>query len=299
MTRNIIVGFLFSAVVFAGCSKEKQVYRDTFSRDDGIFLCNVGEFEVYMLVEGTRLGNTSILVGADEELISRFISDEGFYQSTNAFLIKSPNQITMIDTGTGINDYIIEKIKKIGIEMDEIETVLLTHLHRDHYGGLQKDGKAVFPNARIYLSANEQEFFTEIQVNEDVIETFALYDGKVEIFDPADINSVLSEILPGIKPIANYGHTPGHTVYLLENGEDKLLVAGDFLHIELVQFALPEISATYDTDKEAAAVSRRTILDFAARNKIPIGGMHVVYPGIGFVEAGEDGGFTFIPAALR
>ncbi|MCL1837641.1 MAG: MBL fold metallo-hydrolase, partial [Treponema sp.] len=88
--------------------------------------------------------------------------------------------------------------------------------------------------------------------------------------------------------------TPGHTVFLVENGGEKLIIAGDFLHIALVQFPRPDISASYDVDKAEAAISRWQIIDYAARNNIPIGGMHIVYPGIGTAEASGNG-FSFTP----
>jgi len=100
--------------------------------------------------------------------------------------------------------------------------------------------------------------------------------------------------LPGIKPIAAYGHTPGHTAFLIEEGKGRLLIAGDFLHVALVQFPAPDVSATYDVDPKAAAAARRQLLAFAANNKIPIGGMHIVYPAIGAVEAAGTG-FKFVP----
>jgi glyoxylase-like metal-dependent hydrolase (beta-lactamase superfamily II) len=109
------------------------------------------------------------------------------------------------------------------------------------------------------------------------------------------LGAKLTALLPGITPIAAYGHTPGHTIYLLENGGAKLLIAGDFLHIALVQFPAPDVSASYDSDPKAAARSRRQIMDFAAKNKIPVGGMHMVYPAVGTVTA-SGSGFNFTAA---
>jgi len=109
------------------------------------------------------------------------------------------------------------------------------------------------------------------------------------------LGAAYRELLPGITAIANYGHTPGHTVFLVENSGAKLIIAGDFLHVALVQFPNPDISATFDMDQSAAAASRRQILDYAARNNIPVGGMHIVYPGIGNVQA-DGSGYRFIPA---
>jgi glyoxylase-like metal-dependent hydrolase (beta-lactamase superfamily II) len=101
-----------------------------------------------------------------------------------------------------------------------------------------------------------------------------------------------SEIVHGISPIAAYGHTPGHTAFLLESGVEKLLIIGDLLHVALVQFPIPEISATYDMDQKAAATIRRQLLDYAAKNNVPVVGMHIVYPGMGNVSV-DGAGFKF------
>jgi hypothetical protein len=81
---------------------------------------------------------------------------------------------------------------------------------------------------------------------------------------------------------------------MVSSGRERIIIAGDFLHVALVQFPHPEISATFDMDQNAAASSRRQLLDYAAMLRIPIGSMHIVYPGIGNVEAGGNG-FRFIP----
>ena len=298
MSKGIIFGILLVVVLAGGfaallsCKTQKTtgIYR---SDDEGIFSYKVGRFEVYMLVEAQREGNTGILVGADESLLQRYIPETGFMHSTNAFLIKTPDRNVLVDTAFG--GPVFEKMKKLGVEPEQVDAVLITHLHGDHFGGLQKDGAALLPNAKIYLAAAEKKYFTETQVNEGAAAALAPYGDNVITFEPAGIDSTLKEIIPGISPIANFGHTPGHTVYLVEDGKDKLIIAGDFLHIALVQFSVPEISASYDMNKEAAAASRRQILDYAARNKIPLGGMHIVYPGIGYVEV-EGKGFRFLPA---
>ena len=247
-----------------------------------------------MLVEAERSGNAGILVGADNELLSRYIPKAGFKHTANAFLIKTGDKNILIDTGTGVNGIIIDKIKKLGAPPEKIDAILITHLHADHFGSLQKDGKANFPNAKIYLSAKELEYFTKINVNEGAVAALAPYGSRVLTFEPGVLGSKNAELLPGITAIAAYGHTPGHTAFLVENGKDKLLIAGDFLHVALVQFARPDISASYDMDGNMAAASRKQILDYAAKNKIPVGGMHVVYPGVGKVEA-EGDGYRFIP----
>jgi len=183
------------------------------------------------------------------------------------------------------------------VEPDKINTILLTHLHGDHFGSLQRDGRAVFPNAKIYLSKNELEYFTVTNPNQGAINALAPYRSNIVTFEPGDLlNARNAEILPGIKPIAAYGHTPGHTIYLLESGRAKVLIIGDLLHVGLVQFHLPQISATFDIDGASAAATRQRVLQYAAANEIPIAGMHLVYPGMGMLQAYNNGqSFNYTP----
>jgi glyoxylase-like metal-dependent hydrolase (beta-lactamase superfamily II) len=199
-----------------------------------------------------------------------------------------------VDTGTGSGGVILEKIKKLGMEPEEIDAVFITHLHWDHFGGLGSDGKANFPNAVVFISEREFDHFTRIAVNQRVLDALEPYGSNIITFEPCILGSTYRELVPGLTAIANYGHTPGHTVFLVENSGAKLVIAGDFLHVALVQFPNPDISATFDMDQDAAAASRRQILNYAARNRIPVGGIHIVYPGIGNVEA-DGNGFRFIP----
>ncbi|MCL2208880.1 MAG: MBL fold metallo-hydrolase [Treponema sp.] len=284
MRRMVIMGLILGAAASGGYGSET----------DGIFTFRVGQFEVNMLVESERTGNASILVGAEADILIRYIPSEGFKHTANAFLIKSQEQNVLIDTGTGAGNIIIDKIKKLGIQPENIDVILLTHLHGDHFGSLQREGKAVFPKAKVYLSEKELDYFTGINPNQSVIAALAPYSMRMETFDPGKIGSVLTEIVPGIKAIAAYGHTPGHTIYLLESGDEKFLIMGDLLHVALVQFPFPQISATYDMDAAAAASIRREVFDYAAKNKIPVGSMHIVYPGAGEISA-DGAGFRFTP----
>lgn len=262
--------------------------------DDGIYKYKVGQFEIFLLVESERDGNAAILAGADPGVLNRYIPSHGFKHSANAILIKTPTSNILVDSGTGAGGILINKIISLGVQPENINTVLITHLHGDHFGSLQKDGKAVFPNARVYLSARELEFFTKTNVNQGAVNALAPYGSRVVTFEPKALGQSPAELLPGITPIAAYGHTPGHTIFQIENSGEKFLIVADLLHIALVQFPVPEISATYDMDASTAAAVRRQILDYAAKNRIPIGGMHIVYPGIGDVSV-DGTGFKFTP----
>jgi glyoxylase-like metal-dependent hydrolase (beta-lactamase superfamily II) len=288
--KKIITGFLLGVMAVSAYGSEV----------DGIYSFKVGRIEVFMLVESQRSGNTDILVDADEAVLQRYIPEEGFMHSTNAFLIKMPRRNILVDTGTGQQgEPIHEKLRRLGVNLNDIDAVLLTHLHGDHFGGLVKDGRALYPRARVYLSTTEYNYFIKTQRNEGAIAALTPYGSRVVTFEPNQLDSEFKSLLPGIAPIAAYGHTPGHTMYLFADVTGKFLIWGDLLHIALVQFPAPEISATYDTDPERSAAIRRQVMAYAAGTGTLIGGMHIVYPAVGTVEADSgSGGFRFIPTPL-
>jgi glyoxylase-like metal-dependent hydrolase (beta-lactamase superfamily II) len=262
---------------------------------DGIFSYRVGRLEVFLLVESERDGSAGILVGADEEVLQRYIPASGFRHTANAVLIKAPRQNILIDTGTGSGGIIIEKIRSLGVAPENVDAVIISHLHGDHFGSLQRDGAAVFPRAKVYVSARDHEYFTRTNVNQGAVAALAPYGSRLTIFDPPALGQRLRPLITGISPIAAYGHTPGHTIFLIEDRRERLLIVADLLHVALVQFPVPEISATFDVDPAQAAVTRRQVLNWAAANRVPIAGMHIVYPGLGNVTV-EGEGFKFTPA---
>jgi glyoxylase-like metal-dependent hydrolase (beta-lactamase superfamily II) len=275
---------LFASVLAGGFAME----------NDGIFTMQVGQFEVTMLVESEREGSTAIIPSAGADILARNIPAAGFRHTANAFLVRSPSQTILVDAGTGAGGVLLNKLQSIGVEPANVDTILITHLHGDHFGGLHQNGRALFPNARVYLSRLEHDHFTRIAPNENAVRALNAYGARLQTFDPAPLTGNPRELLPGITPIAAYNHTPGHTVFLVESNGQKLLIIGDLLHVALVQFPHPEISATFDMDPQGSAAIRRQILSYAAANRIPVGGMHIVYPGIGNVEAAGNG-FRFTP----
>ncbi|MDR2629692.1 MAG: MBL fold metallo-hydrolase [Spirochaetaceae bacterium] len=278
MKTVLMYGVLLGAAAASGLTAE-----------EGIFSYPVGRFEVFMLVENQGQGRSSLLIGADARDIERYVPGGTYQSETNTFLIRTGEKNILVDTGFG--GAVFDHLKALGVDPAQVDAVLLTHLHGDHIGGLQKGGKPLFPRATVYLAQEEREAWAS---SANTVAALAPYGDRVVTFRPGELGAAAVELLPGITPIAAFGHTPGHTLYLVQSGTERLLIWGDLMHVQGIQFPRPGVSVTYDTDPAAAAAIRTRVLEYAARNRIPIGGMHLVYPAIGTVTP-QDGGYRLIP----
>ena len=280
MKTRILGGIMLGAMTAGGVAAE-----------EGIFRYRMGGFEVYMLMETQGPGNLSILLNPDRAALDAYIPGGTFTSAVNTFLVKTADQIVVVDTGFG--GAIFSSMKTLGIAPAQVDAVLITHMHGDHINGLQKNGKALFPRATVYLARQEKDHWVKPGTPAEA--ALAPYGSRVETFLPAELGAAAPDLLPGIKAIAAFGHTPGHTAYLVESGGEQLIIWGDLMHVQPVQFPLPDQSVSFDTDPVAAAASRRVILEYAVKNNAAIGGMHLAYPAIGRV-APEGAGYRFIPA---
>ncbi len=278
---------------------------DLFARGpEDVFTYRVGTIEVALLSEGQQTGKSNILIGATPEMLQRYTTDGTFSNATNAFLIRTPEKTILADTGYGRN--LFDNMQSFGITAKQINAVLITHMHGDHIGGLLRDGKVVFPDAEIYLPKPEYDYWMSDEAMNRVPENrrggfsnaravISAYRDKLRLFLPEELGTTVVPLLSGIRGIAAYGHTPGHTMYLVESGKDKLLIWGDLTHAMAVQMPCPQVAVTYDVNPEQAVVSRQKTLEYVSKNKIPVAGMHVPYPGMGSVTKGSGEGYVFTP----
>ena len=261
--------------------------------NSNVFTYNAGDFEIILLSEGQRDGGTNTLIGATPEMITEVAPDEKIPGATNAFLIKIAGKNILVDSGYGRE--LFKNLESVGVTPDKVDAILMTHLHGDHVGGLLTEGEVAFPNAEFYLAQPEYDHFINQESAKKVIEA---YRAKLHLFQPEQLGrgaNPLDSSLPYIKGIAAYGHTPGHTVYMVELNGKSFMIWGDLTHSMAVQMPYPKVAVTYDSNKEDAIAYRAKILEYVSKEAIPVAGMHIPFPGIGVISV-AGGGYKFNPA---
>ncbi len=261
--------------------------------NNNTFTYKIGNAEIILLSEGQQNGRTNILIGATPEMLQQCAPKGTFPNATNAFLVRTPDKTILVDAGYGKN--LFNNLQTVGVTAEQIDIILITHMHGDHIGGLLRDDKAAFPNAKLYVAKPEYEYWTSKDNASTAVKAVNAYQKTLTLFEPGAFEK-LSDLLPGISTIAAYGHTPGHTLFLLKSNNEQLLIWGDLTHAMAVQMPYPQVAVTYDTDPEQAIASRQQILAYVAKNNIPIAGMHIAFPGIGKVAGNDKGGYLFTPA---
>jgi len=204
--------------------------------------------------------------------------------AVNIFVLKAGDKTYLIDAGFG------NAVKNDRIDASNVDGIFITHAHGDHISGLLKeDGTANFA-APVFISKPESGYWLDANTaNSDLQKNIAkVYGDRYKTFAFGDT------IVPGVVAIDASGHTPGHTAFLVDMGERKMLVAGDFLHAAALQFPNPEECARFDMDREASVKRRIQLIQMSIDNNWLIAGIHIP-GGFGTARSNGNGGFEFTP----
>ncbi len=258
----------------------------------------LGRFEVTTLLAGTTpREDPQTIFGLNvspEEFNA--VSAENFLPTDVAQFFFTP---TIVNTGselilfdTGLNAAATSDVlAAAGYAPDQVDTVVLTHMHGDHIGGLRGDAGATFANARYVTGSVEHNHWSGAG-NEGFDANVAPLNDRMSFLDDA------GAVAPGVTAMAAFGHTPGHMAYMLDSDGKQLVIAADFANHYVWSVGYPDWEVRFDMDKTAAAATRRRLLGMLAAEKVPFIGYHMPFPGVGYVEPRGDG-FRYVPSSYQ
>ena len=274
----------------------------------------VGALEVTMVSDGVLpLGEPSgSFLGVTKDEVGKMLTDN-FLPTDNVVLeqnipvVNTGNQLVMFDSGMGTSKMfgpttgrLLKSLAEAGIDPANIDVFVASHAHIDHVGGLVgADGKPLFPNAKIYLSQLDFDYWTDEsnqKANKDFVaharKNLLPYRDRIVFYKDGE------EFLPGIQALHAPGHTVGHTIFMLTSEGKSMAYIGDLTHHQVILMERPRIQFAYDTDPAQSAETRVRYLDMLAAQKVPLIAYHFPWPGIGHVAKQGDG-FRFFASPMN
>lgn len=309
--KKILVSLTMLCITLAGASGCASNAPRTTALADGATRVDLGKVQITMLKDGqgSRTLDEKFVRNAPLADVQATLKDMGLPTDKlevpyNTLVADIGGQRVLFDTGNGefggaSAGKLLENMAKAGIDPKSITAVVISHFHGDHINGLRnKAGTLVFPNAKIHVPNPEWNWWMDEARYAATAENargglntarrvFTPIAGSVIRFDPG------SEILPGVRSIAAYGHTPGHTAFMIEGGTQKLLYWADTTNVAMF-VRNPDWAVTFDMDAEAAKITRRKIADLAIAENALVAGYHLNGAGVGtLIVRGK--GYDFTP----
>jgi glyoxylase-like metal-dependent hydrolase (beta-lactamase superfamily II) len=268
----------------------------------------VGDFTVTAVSDGVLYSTPDVILGIDKaesERLTGVKQGERLPLDVNCFLIRRGDRLMLSDAGSGLDmqptlGTLPQNLRSIGVAPEKIDTILLTHFHPDHSLGLMdREGRAVFPNAEIIAHEVEAAFWLDREPRSDDSERLrrntaqqrrvtAPYRGRIRRIKDG-------EVLPGITATMRPGHTPGHTNYLIESKGERLLLWGDIVHLAALQLVRPDATLVFDVNPDVAKATRQAVLEWVSAERVRVAGAHLPAPG--FWRLSRSGGRFAIEAA--
>jgi len=312
--RTFGIAALAAPVLISGTAPLIAQSAAPSSQPASVFGAKIGSYRVTALLDGTLPMSTGWFPSENPAAIEAALAKSGIVGDSipapiNAFLLQSDAATILVDAGLGGLDMmgpgfgqVSAGLAALGLAPEDIDTLVMTHAHPDHIGGMIGANGAAYPNAELVVTGVEHGFWTDASIMAQVSDeqkggfqlaqaVFGAYAGRLKLVeDGAEIAAgVTMEIVPG--------HTMGHAVLHIDGGDSQLLMVTDAVHNIDLQTALPTQGTMFDADPALATQSRIRLFDRAASDNVLIAGCHVHFPSFGrIVTAGEA--YRYVPTTI-
>ncbi|WP_092719374.1 MBL fold metallo-hydrolase [Acinetobacter albensis] len=286
----------------------------------GYYQYQAGDVQITALLDGTNFMSPKLFQNLPEkeihDILKKYAADQakGVQTSVNAFLVNTSHSLVLVDSGAATCfgthlGSVLSNLKASGHKPEQVDTILLTHLHPDHVCGISQNGIANFPNAMVYVSNDEANYWLNPkQASKLPKDKQAGYLGTVEKIKQAIApyqakqrfkTYQLGDQVQGFKVMNTAGHTPGHFSYALKTKDETVVFIGDIVHSHTVQFDKPETAIDYDIDPKKAVQTRLKQFKDYAKNGQTIAAPHLPFPGIGHIYSADDQRYQWIPIHFK
>jgi len=259
---------------------------------------DAGGARCHVLIDGWRtVSPRFVFRGYDDDVqgpfVRPYLTPDGQLEGRfAALLIEAPNGLTLVDAGLGgfagelDAGHLQEELDVLGVRPWDVGSVVITHGHADHVGGLLGPrGEPVFADARHLIHRIEADFWASDEAGglpDDAGKPALLALQALLAADLLDLISEDADVVPGVRAIGAPGHTPGHLAVVIN---DAVLWAGDAL-VSPLNAVHPEWVSAADMDGSTNETTRRALLSRAADDGLTLAGSHL--PIAGAVERRDD-----------
>jgi glyoxylase-like metal-dependent hydrolase (beta-lactamase superfamily II) len=308
--RSFLTSSAVAAAAFAMPAEAKAPFAGT--QGPGVYRLKLGDFQLTALFDGVwylpiddKFVRNAGSAEVNQALAAAFLPPSILPISFTALLVNTGSKLVLIDTGTAgqVADTagsMLENLRTAGVDPRAIDTILISHFHPDHIDGIKtKDGAKVFPNAEILVPEPEWDFWmndANMAPAKGAVKRYFLnahrifrdIASEVRRFKPG------SEVAPGIISVPAYGHTPGHTAFVVHSGNQSMMAMSDTVRNPYLFARYPDWQPTFDMDGPQAVAARRQMLDRVVADRMLVQGYHFPFPACGHMVKTATG-YDLVP----
>jgi glyoxylase-like metal-dependent hydrolase (beta-lactamase superfamily II) len=320
--RQALIGAgTLATAAFAGLPLTPSLARAPFAANQAPYFYRFahGKMQATVVSDGILpLGDPSgTFLGAAKEDVAKMLTDNFLAPANvvleqNVLILNTGDRLVLFDTGMGTSQLfgptpgkLLANLKAAGIEPADIDAIVATHAHCDHVWGIMaEDGSRNFPNAQIYISQTDFDYWTDeakLAIKEPAFMKDFVEGARKNLLPNRDRIVFIKdgqEFLPGVVAMTTPGHTVGHMAFMVTSEGKTLAGIGDVTHHQVLLLERPRLEFAFDSDPKQAAATRVRLLDTLAANRTQMIAYHFPWPGIGHV-AKQGEGFRYYPTPLQ